>query len=56
MEEAKRLLRVTDMSVKKISVLLRYNDVAYFVKQFKRITGMTCTDYRISKNGQGKKK
>ena len=57
MEEAKRILRVTDMSVKKISVLLRYNDVAYFVKQFKKITGMTCTDYRLSKSKQaGKKK
>lgn len=46
MEEAKKLLRVTDMSVKKISVLLRYNDVAYFTRTFKKLTGMTCTEYR----------
>ena len=45
-EEAKRILRTTEMSVKKISVLLRYNDVSYFVRQFKKITGMTCTQYR----------
>lgn len=46
MEEAKKLLRVTDMSVKKIAVLLRYNDVAYFSRTFKKLTGMTCTEYR----------
>lgn len=48
-EEAKRILRTTEMSVKKISVLLRYNDVSYFVRQFKRITGLTCTQYREQK-------
>ena len=55
-EEAKRILRTTDMSVKKISLLLQYNDVAYFVRQFKKLTGMTCTQYRESKIGTGNKK
>lgn len=50
-EEAKRILRTTDMSVKKISVLLRYNDVSYFVRQFKKVTGMTCTEYREVRTG-----
>ena len=45
-EEAKRILRTTEMSVKKISVLLRYNDVSYFVRQFKKTTGLTCSQYR----------
>lgn len=44
--EAKRLLRLTNMSVEKIATLLRYNGVAYFVRQFKRESGMTCTEYR----------
>ena len=44
--EAKRLLRLTNMNVEKIAHLLQYNDVAYFVRQFKREAGMTCTEYR----------
>lgn len=44
--EAKRLLRLTNMSVEKIATLLHYNGVAYFVRQFKREAGMTCTEYR----------
>lgn len=44
--EAKRLLRLTNMKVEKIASMLQYNDVAYFVRQFKREAGMTCTEYR----------
>lgn len=44
--EAKRLLRLTNMNVEKIAAMLQYNGVAYFVRQFKREAGMTCTEYR----------
>ena len=54
-EEAKRILRTTDMSVKNISILLKYNDVSYFVRQFKKVTGMTCTEYRELKTTQPSK-
>ncbi len=50
-EEAKRLLKTTDMSVKRIAVMLKYTDVAYFVRRFKSEVGMTCTEYRNSCNG-----
>lgn len=46
MEEAKRLLHTTDMSVKRIALLLRFDDAPYFARQFKRSTGMTCTEFR----------
>ena len=52
--EAKRLLRLTDMNVEKIATLLRYSSVTYFVRQFKRETGMTCTEYRALR-GTGEK-
>lgn len=53
--EAKRLLRLTNMNVDKIAALLQYNGVAYFVRQFKREAGMTCTEYRALR-GNGKKR
>lgn len=52
--EAKRLLRLTDMNVEKIATLLRYSSVTYFVRQFKREAGMTCTEYRALR-GTGEK-
>lgn len=52
--EAKRLLRLTDMNVEKIATLLQYSSVTYFVRQFKRETGMTCTEYRALR-GTGEK-
>lgn len=47
-EESKRLLSMTNMNVKNIALSLRYSDPAYFAKQFKKVTGMTCTEYRLS--------
>lgn len=52
--EAKRLLRLTNMNVEKIASMLQYNDVAYFVRQFKREAGMTCTEYRELRGNQKK--
>ena len=52
--EAKRLLRLTNMNVEKIASMLQYNGVAYFVRQFKREAGMTCTEYRELRGNQKK--
>lgn len=45
-EEAKRLLRETTLPLSKISLLCGYSTESYFMKQFKRITGLTPTEYR----------
>lgn len=44
--EAKRLLYGTDMNVKEISFYLRFEDVAYFNRFFKKQTGLTPLEYR----------
>ena len=44
--ESKRLLRFTDLMVKEISDRLGYEDPSYFVKFFKRQTGMLPTEFR----------
>ncbi len=54
-DEAKKLLRMTNMSVEKIATLLHYNSVAYFVKQFKKTAGMTCSEYRELRGSPKKK-
>ena len=51
-EESKRLLGLTNMNIKNIALSLQYSDPAYFAKQFKKVTGMTCTEYRRSLPGQ----
>lgn len=48
MEEAKRLLCETDMSVKEISFATGYQDQNYFSKTFKKNTGMTASEYKES--------
>lgn len=46
---AKKLLQTTNQSVKSIAATLCYEDPAYFMRVFKRITGMTCLAYRKSR-------
>jgi AraC-like DNA-binding protein len=48
MEVARLLLRTTKMNVNEIAMHLCYNDSAYFMRLFKRDTGITCTQYRAS--------
>ena len=48
MEVARLLLRTTDMTVNEIALHLCYNDPAYFMRMFKRDTGITCKQYRAS--------
>lgn len=44
--ESKRLLYATDMTVKEISFYLRFEDVPYFNRFFKKQTGLTPVEYR----------
>lgn len=48
--EAKRQLRYSDLQIKQIAFNLGYEDPSYFVKQFKRETGMLPGDFRIHKS------
>lgn len=46
MEEAKKLLKTTNLHVNIIAQNVGYYDIAYFSKLFKSITGMTAMEYR----------
>ncbi len=46
MEEAKKLLKTTNLHVNIIAQNVGYYDTAYFSKLFKSITGMTALEYR----------
>ena len=48
-KQAKKLLVNTNLTVKEVSVSCGYRDTSYFIRVFKRLTGMTPSDYRISK-------
>ena len=45
-EEAKRLLILSDHSILEISILLHFTDQSYFTKSFKKVTGVTPKVYR----------
>ena len=44
---ARELLQNTRLNVREISVACGYSDANYFARVFKRITGMTPTEYRV---------
>lgn len=44
---ARELLRTTRLNVREVSVACGYSDANYFARVFKRITGMTPTEYRM---------
>ena len=46
-EKAKKLLDETDTSISKISEILGYNDLNYFARTFKHMTGISATQYRM---------
>ncbi len=48
-ELAKRLLRETELSLGEISLECGYSTESYFMKQFKSVTHMTPTSYRMQK-------
>ncbi len=45
-EAAKNMLVFQDMSVTEIASALSYQDASYFMRIFKRYTGMTCMEYK----------
>ena len=45
---AQELLRETMASVKEISARCGYTDTSYFIRVFKRLTGVTPSEYRVS--------
>ncbi|MCM3440492.1 AraC family transcriptional regulator [Metabacillus halosaccharovorans] len=45
-EEAKKLIILTDTSFLDISVLLNFNDQSYFTKVFRKVTGLTPKQYK----------
>lgn len=47
-EEAKRLLRETDLNFTQIADRLGYSSIHYFSRQFKNVTGMTLSEYSCS--------
>lgn len=46
--EAKKLLAVPSNHIKNIGMMVGYSDSNYFTKVFKRISGMSPTEYRLS--------
>ncbi|MEK4030001.1 helix-turn-helix domain-containing protein [Pseudobacillus sp. FSL P4-0506] len=53
MEKAKELLQSTDMPVLNIALELNYQEPNYFSKVFKKVTGMTPSDFRKTKEKRG---
>ena len=47
LDEAKKLLLDTDLSIKKIAYSVGFSDDAYFMKTFKKEVSMTPSEYRI---------
>ena len=47
-QEAKELIRMRSMNFSEISEKLGYSSIQYFSRQFKKITGMTPTEYSNS--------
>ena len=46
-ERAKELLRTTRLNVREVSLACGYTDANYFTRVFRRITGMTPTEFRV---------
>ena len=48
-KQAKKMLVHTNLTVKEVGISCGYRDTSYFIRVFKRFTGTTPSDYRISK-------
>jgi len=55
MDQAKILLKTTDMLVREIALALGFNDQSYFIKQFKINEGTTPASFRRSASQNVKK-
>lgn len=47
-EKAKELLKKDDFNISTTAATVGFNDISSFIKQFKRLTGMTPSSYRKS--------
>ncbi|MDH2926661.1 AraC family transcriptional regulator [Lonepinella koalarum] len=47
---AKILLRYSDLQINQISIELSYNDLNYFCRLFKKVTGKTPSEYRLTED------
>ncbi len=52
-ESSKVLLKDAEFSIKEIGYRIGYSDPNYYCKTFKKVTGMTPTEYRTSISGEG---
>ena len=52
-DEAKKLLDLTNYSISEIGTFLNFNDQSYFIKTFKKHTGLTPKQYRGRDRGTG---
>jgi len=52
-DEAKRLLLTTNLSVSEVAGLSGYENISYFSTVFRKQTGMSPVDWRNSENGNG---
>lgn len=52
-DEAKKLLDLTNYSIAEIGTFLNFNDQSYFIKTFKKHTGFTPKQYRGRERGTG---
>lgn len=52
-EKSMKFLRNNSMSIKEVCYKIGYNDPNYYCKIFKKITGMTPTEYRAISNKRG---
>ncbi|MCX7903543.1 MAG: response regulator [Caloramator sp.] len=52
-EKSMQLLINDNLSIKEICQQIGYSDPNYYCKAFKRVTGMTPTEYRLSRNVRG---
>jgi AraC-like DNA-binding protein len=50
-EEAKRLIREEELNFTQVADKLEYSSIHYFSKQFKKVTGMTPSEYVGSVKG-----
>jgi AraC-like DNA-binding protein len=53
MEKAQLLLLTTNQTVKDIAYSLSFDNIGYFDRTFKRLTGVTPGEYRVSLRDKG---
>ena len=52
-EKSMKMLQTTPLSIKEISSEIGYNDPNYYCKIFKKVTGVTPTEFRLTQDRKG---